>query len=215
MQGLSSYQIDVVGSEIEGGYTFMLQGNTIYVRSQRLDAHIPGAVWTGESITTPKTEYDRGCSDYPGSCSPWVENPRPQLVSAGAVIHPEWPLIALELTSNLMLGPVETGNRSGLVTVVGNFDTAAATAETIRRYADPDAASKIVAHIETPEFPELAAIEARLFRDSSGVQRITMILPETSTSAQQTIVFDYSRFNEVTITPPTDFITYTTPTPSP
>jgi len=216
MESLDSYQVDIVDPELDGTATVVVvRSGLIAVRTTEITSAVLGSVSADETIYGANAQYDRLCQDYPVACGPWIENPRPNLISiGGTVIQPDWPLMALERAQDLRVLPQDT-EKPDVVEVAGVFNWADVDAATIGRHLDPEVAASLIALRQANRPGEPAAIHAWISRQDASLQRILIELPEGTIPSSKTLGFYYSRFNEVSISAPTDFVPYTTRTPTP
>lgn len=215
MELLDSYRVDIVDSEVGSSATVEVMSNgLIAVRTAEITSTVLGSVSAEESVFTADSQYDRFCQDYPVACGPWTANPRPLLINIGAtVIYPDWPLIALERTEDLRILP-QDASRPGTIEIAGTFEPSIAKMETALRHLPPEEANEFL--IRTGDDSMIpATIHTWISGEDVSIDRILIEFPGGALGSSKTLGFYYSRFNEVTITPPTDFIPIPTPTPSP
>jgi hypothetical protein len=105
-------------------------------------------------------------------------------------------------------------SRPDLIEVSGTFEPTVVQIAALRRHLPPEKGDDLVAR-SVRVSNELATIHVWISRDDASIDRILILLPDSTLSPPRPISFYYSRFNEVSVTAPTGFVPYDGPTPTP
>ncbi len=182
-----------------------------------------GAAWY-ETLTTPDWQFSRSCKTFEG-CETWVR----------------YPLTLLESDSSVYIGPVECplGCRTGLAEVLqitqelgyvgdpsaghlgGETNPVRAILECLQTELSGIFAPSVLESAKDSLGKDVAFYDANpapidIWASPDGYPT-RIVLDQNAEHSQGTGKVDarFFRFNEVTITPPTDFIPLPTPTPNP